>query len=55
MRKLKFHENKLWKKVSVLEWKREGGHLENLVMQCYSTAQIIYYDALAKTVDKNRL
>ncbi|KAL2951902.1 hypothetical protein AAZX31_19G080000 [Glycine max] len=37
MRKLKFHENKLWKKVSVLEWKREGGHLENLVMQCYST------------------
>ncbi|RDX98465.1 U3 small nucleolar ribonucleoprotein IMP3 [Mucuna pruriens] len=35
MRKLKFHEKKLLKKVNFLEWKREGGHRENLVMQRY--------------------
>ncbi|KAH7532800.1 hypothetical protein FEM48_Zijuj04G0060600 [Ziziphus jujuba var. spinosa] len=28
MRKLKFHEKKLLKKVNFLEWKREGGHRE---------------------------
>ncbi|KAG4907928.1 hypothetical protein JHK84_056449 [Glycine max] len=35
MRKLKFHEKKLLKKVNFLEWKREGGHRENLIMQRY--------------------
>lgn len=35
MRKLKFHEKKLLKKVNFLEWKREGGHRENHVMQRY--------------------
>lgn len=35
MRKLKFHEKKLLKKVNFLEWKREGGHREALVMQRY--------------------
>ncbi|KAL2965319.1 hypothetical protein AAZX31_16G054400 [Glycine max] len=34
-RKLKFHEKKLLKKVIFLEWKREGGHRENLIMQRY--------------------
>lgn len=31
MRKLKFHEKKLLKKVNFLEWKREGGHRENMI------------------------
>lgn len=35
MRKLKFHEKKLLKKVDFLEWKREGGQRENLVMHRY--------------------
>lgn len=35
MRKLKNHEHKLLKKVNFLEWKREGGHRENMVMQRY--------------------
>ncbi|XP_010261126.1 PREDICTED: U3 small nucleolar ribonucleoprotein protein IMP3-like [Nelumbo nucifera] len=35
MRKLKFHEKKLLKKVNFLEWKREGGHGEAHVMQRY--------------------
>ncbi|KAL3844569.1 hypothetical protein ACJIZ3_001972 [Penstemon smallii] len=35
MRKLKFHEKKLLKNVNFLEWKREGGHRENLVMHLY--------------------
>ncbi|KNA12233.1 hypothetical protein SOVF_127330 [Spinacia oleracea] len=35
MRKLKFHEGKLLKKVNILEWKREGGHRESSVMQRY--------------------
>ncbi|KAL5582073.1 hypothetical protein UlMin_014515 [Ulmus minor] len=35
MRKLKFHEKKLLKKVNFLEWKREGGHRETQVMQRY--------------------
>ncbi|KAF6158694.1 hypothetical protein GIB67_040208 [Kingdonia uniflora] len=36
MRKLKFHEKKLLKKVDFLEWKREGNHREANVMQRYS-------------------
>ncbi|GAB4832457.1 hypothetical protein Ancab_006477 [Ancistrocladus abbreviatus] len=35
MRKLKFHEKKLLKKLDLLQWKREGGHRESLVMQRY--------------------
>ncbi|PPR81776.1 hypothetical protein GOBAR_AA38941 [Gossypium barbadense] len=35
MRKLKFHEKKLLKKVNFLEWKREGGHRENLILHRY--------------------
>ncbi|KAJ9564079.1 hypothetical protein OSB04_000045 [Centaurea solstitialis] len=35
MRKLKFHEKKLLKKVNFLEWKREGGHREAQVMHRY--------------------
>lgn len=35
MRKLKFHEKKLLKKVNFLEWKREGGHREAQVMRRY--------------------
>ncbi|EOX95045.1 Alpha-L RNA-binding motif/Ribosomal protein S4 family protein [Theobroma cacao] len=35
MRQLKFHEKKLLKKVIFLEWKKEGGHRENLVMHRY--------------------
>lgn len=35
MRKLKFHEKKLIKKVNFLEWKREGGHREYDVMRRY--------------------
>ncbi|BBH00177.1 Alpha-L RNA-binding motif/Ribosomal protein S4 family protein [Prunus dulcis] len=35
MRKLKFHEKKLLKKVNFLDWKREGGHREAQVLQRY--------------------
>ncbi|KAF3786433.1 U3 small nucleolar ribonucleoprotein [Nymphaea thermarum] len=35
MRKLKFHEKKLLKKVNFLEWKRENGQREALIMGCY--------------------
>ncbi|OIV93512.1 hypothetical protein TanjilG_21765 [Lupinus angustifolius] len=35
MRQLKFHEQKLLKKVNFLEWKREHGQRENMVMQRY--------------------
>jgi U3 small nucleolar ribonucleoprotein protein IMP3 len=35
MRKLKHHEKKLLKRVNFLEWKREGGHRENMVMRRY--------------------
>jgi len=35
MRKLKFHEKKLLKKVNFLEWKRERGQKEALVMHRY--------------------
>ena len=39
MRKLKFHEKKLLKKVNFLEWKREGGHREASVMQRYHVSE----------------
>ncbi|CAO2825269.1 unnamed protein product [Amaranthus hypochondriacus] len=39
MRKLKFHEKKLLKKVNFLEWKREGGHREASVMQRYHLSE----------------
>ncbi|KAK2391313.1 hypothetical protein P8452_28435 [Trifolium repens] len=35
MRKLKHHEAKLLKKVNFLEWKREGSHRENMIIQRY--------------------
>ncbi|KAJ6753005.1 U3 SMALL NUCLEOLAR RIBONUCLEOprotein IMP3 [Salix koriyanagi] len=35
MRKLKFHEKKLLKKVNFLDWKRENNHREAHVMQRY--------------------
>lgn len=35
MRKLKFHEQKLLKKVNFLQWKREGDHREANVMHRY--------------------
>lgn len=35
MRKLKFHEKKLLKKVNFIEYKREGGHREALVTRRY--------------------
>ncbi|KAL3596993.1 hypothetical protein D5086_008630 [Populus alba] len=35
MRKLKFHERKLLKKVNFLDWKRENNHREAHVMQRY--------------------
>ncbi|GLT56358.1 hypothetical protein SLA2020_294020 [Shorea laevis] len=35
MRKLKFHEKKLLKRTNLLEWKREGGHRENMIMHRY--------------------
>ncbi|KAI5067104.1 hypothetical protein GOP47_0017632 [Adiantum capillus-veneris] len=35
MRQLKFHEQKLLKKVNFLEWKRERGQREGLIMRRY--------------------
>nr|VDC86459.1 unnamed protein product [Brassica oleracea] len=35
MRKLKFHEKKIIRKTNFLEWKREGGHRENLITTRY--------------------
>lgn len=54
-RKLKFHEKKLLKKVNFLEWKREGGHQENQVMQRYHlTDRDDYkkYSSLVRNVHK---
>ncbi|KAK8937628.1 hypothetical protein KSP40_PGU019001 [Platanthera guangdongensis] len=39
MRKLKFHEKKLLKKVNFLEYKRENGHREALVTRRYHLVQ----------------
>ncbi|XP_010257923.1 PREDICTED: U3 small nucleolar ribonucleoprotein protein IMP3-like isoform X2 [Nelumbo nucifera] len=55
MRKLKFHEKKLLKKVNFLEWKREGGHREAHVMQRYHvTGRDDYkkYSSLCRMVQK---
>ncbi|XP_047965301.1 U3 small nucleolar ribonucleoprotein protein IMP3-like [Salvia hispanica] len=55
MRKLKFHEKKLLKKVNFLEWKREGGQRENLVMHRYHvTGRDDYkkYSRLCRTVQR---
>lgn len=35
MRKLKYHEKKLIKKVNIWEWKREYGHREAMIMRRY--------------------
>ncbi|KAL6541299.1 hypothetical protein OROHE_011007 [Orobanche hederae] len=55
MRKLKFHEKKLLKKVNFFQWKREGGHRENLVISRYHvTGRDDYkkYSSLCRTVQK---
>ncbi|CAN4082735.1 unnamed protein product [Withania somnifera] len=55
MRKLKFHEQKLLKKVNFLEWKREGGHREPNVMRRYLiTARDDYkkYSSLCRMVQR---
>uniref|UniRef100_A0A7N0U2Z1 U3 small nucleolar ribonucleoprotein protein IMP3 n=1 Tax=Kalanchoe fedtschenkoi TaxID=63787 RepID=A0A7N0U2Z1_KALFE len=55
MRKLKFHEKKLLKKVNFLEWKREGGHREARVMRKYLvTGRDDYkkYSTLCRSVQK---
>ncbi|KAL0350748.1 UNVERIFIED_CONTAM: U3 small nucleolar ribonucleoprotein IMP3 [Sesamum radiatum] len=55
MRKLKFHEKKLLKKVNFLEWKREGGQRENLVIHRYHvTGRDDYkkYSSLCRMVQK---
>ncbi|PKA58824.1 40S ribosomal protein S9-2 [Apostasia shenzhenica] len=39
MRKLKYHEQKLLKKVNFLEYKREGGHREALITRRYLLVQ----------------
>ncbi|KAL6507386.1 hypothetical protein OROGR_023581 [Orobanche gracilis] len=55
MRKLKYHEKKLLKKVNFFEWKREGGHRENLVIRRYHvTGRDDYkkYSSLCRTVQK---
>ncbi|KAL1823612.1 hypothetical protein DCAR_0311546 [Daucus carota subsp. sativus] len=55
MRKLKFHEKKLLKKVNFLDWKREGGHRETHVTQRYHlTARDDYkkYNSICRMVQK---
>lgn len=55
MRKLKYHEKKLLKKVDFLDWKREGGHREAHVTQRYHlTARDDYkkYNSLCRMVQK---
>lgn len=55
MRKLKFHEKKLLKKLNFLEWKREGGHREASVMQRYHvTGRDDYkkYNSMCRMVQK---
>ncbi|CAJ2653750.1 U3 small nucleolar ribonucleoprotein IMP3 [Trifolium pratense] len=55
MRKLKFHEAKLLKKVNFLVWKREGGHRESMVMRRYHiTGRDDYkkYASLCRMVQK---
>lgn len=55
MRKLKFHEKKLLKKLNFLEWKREGGHREAGVMQRYHvTGRDDYkkYNSMCRMVQK---
>ncbi|KAK6128830.1 hypothetical protein DH2020_037466 [Rehmannia glutinosa] len=55
MRKLKFHEKKLLKKVNFLEWKREGGQRESLVIHRYHvTGRDDYkkYSSLCRMVQK---
>ncbi|XP_050382600.1 uncharacterized protein LOC126799438 [Argentina anserina] len=55
MRKLKYHEKKLLKKVDFLSWKREGGHREASVMQrYYVTGRDDYkkYSSVCRTTQK---
>ncbi|ONK80184.1 uncharacterized protein A4U43_C01F14840 [Asparagus officinalis] len=55
MRKLKFHEKKLLKKVNFIEYKREGGHREALITRRYHlTERDDYkkYSTICKMVQK---
>jgi U3 small nucleolar ribonucleoprotein protein IMP3 len=55
MRKLKHHEKKLLKRVNFLEWKREGGNRENMVMRRYHiTGRDDYkkYSSMCRMVQK---
>ncbi|CAH2072650.1 unnamed protein product [Thlaspi arvense] len=55
MRKLKFHEKKLLKKVNFLEWKREHGHRETLITHRYhvgSRDDYKKYSGLCRMVQK---
>ncbi|CAN1181030.1 U3 small nucleolar ribonucleoprotein protein IMP3 [Linum perenne] len=55
MRKLKFHEKKLLKRVDFLGWKREGNHREALVMQRYHVGErddYKKYSGLCRMVQK---
>lgn len=55
MRKLAYHEKKLVKNENILEWKREGGHREALVMRRYHvTGRDDYkkYSSLCRMVQK---
>ncbi|KAF2299402.1 hypothetical protein GH714_031840 [Hevea brasiliensis] len=55
MRKLKFHEQKLLKKVNFLQWKREGDHREANVMHRYHIVErddYKKYSSLCRMVQK---
>ncbi|OAY60277.1 U3 small nucleolar ribonucleoprotein protein IMP3 [Manihot esculenta] len=55
MRKLKFHEQKLLKKVNFLQWKREGDHREANVMHRYHIVErddYKKYSGLCRMVQK---
>ncbi|KAL2936396.1 U3 small nucleolar ribonucleoprotein IMP3 [Bienertia sinuspersici] len=55
MRKLKYHEKKLLKKLNFLEWKREGNHRESGVMQRYHVSDrddYKKYNTLCRMVQK---
>uniref|UniRef100_A0A2P2IKK6 U3 small nucleolar ribonucleoprotein protein IMP3 n=2 Tax=Rhizophora mucronata TaxID=61149 RepID=A0A2P2IKK6_RHIMU len=55
MRKLKFHEQKLLKKLNFLDWKREGNHREAHVMQRYHVVDrddYKKYSSLCRMVQK---
>jgi U3 small nucleolar ribonucleoprotein protein IMP3 len=52
MRKLKFHEKKLLKKVNFLDWKRENNHREAHVMQRYHIVERDDYKKYVVCIEK---